>query len=116
DSRANELGDIFKNKVAGQGIEGANETIGKTEEQIKSLRAEADSLHMSWDADTREELNKGALALENNVKATQQNIKWTDELSQKTAQNKDVTFQWLQAETDAGTVFKNNEEEHTSTN
>jgi TP901 family phage tail tape measure protein len=114
DSRANELGDIFKNKVAGQGIEGANETIGKTEEQIKSLRAEADSLHMPWDADTREELNKGALALENNVKATQQNIKWTDELSQKTAQNKDVTFQWLQAQTNAGTVFNSTEEAYTA--
>jgi len=112
--RADELGDIFKNKVAGEGIEDANKTIGKTEEQIASLRAEADSLHMPWDADTREELNMGANALANAAKATKENIKWADELSQKTGQNKDVTFQWLQAQTNAGTVFRTSEEAYTA--
>jgi TP901 family phage tail tape measure protein len=103
--RANELGDIFANKVAGEGIDAANQTIATTTDQIKGLRDEADSLHMPWDADKREELNIGANVLEDHVKATQKDIDASAELAKQTGQNRDVVFQWLSAQRNAGVVF-----------
>jgi TP901 family phage tail tape measure protein len=99
------LGDTFANKVAGGGIEDANKTIGKTTEQIRQLREEADNVHAPWDLDYRQELYAGADALEAHVRASQQDIEMSRQLATQTGESTDKVFQWLSSERNAGRTY-----------
>lgn len=102
---ADALGDVFANKVAGEGIQAANETIGKTVEQIANLRNEAEQTKAPWDSDYREELYKGARALEDHVRATQADIGLSRTLANATGENADKIFQWLSNQRNANKTF-----------
>ena len=101
--KASEIGDIFSNNVAQGNIENAQQEIEKAKQQIDALKADADS---TWNPFTKQADADLAVELGKRIQATQQNLKWVDELSQKTDQNKEVTFQWLSAQSNAGVVFK----------
>lgn len=102
---ADALGDVFANKVAGEGIEAANQTIGKTADQIANLRQQAEQITAPWDADYREELYKGAEALETHVRATQADIGLSRTLANATGENADKIFQWLSNQRNANRTF-----------
>jgi TP901 family phage tail tape measure protein len=91
---AESLGDIFANNVAGGGIQNAQDEIEKTKKQIDELKADADG---TWNPFTKQADADAAVALGKRIAQTQQNLSWVDELSKRTDQNKEVTFQWLQA-------------------
>lgn len=107
---ANALGDIFGNKVASGGIADANDTLAKTDAQIKELTDDVANSHAPWDADYRAEIEKGIDALKSHADATRHDIDMAKQLGAANAGvNVDNLFQWLSNERNAGRTYDTNE-------
>lgn len=107
---ADALGDTFSNKIAKGGIKDANDTIAKTQAQIKDLSDDVENSHAPWDADYRAEIQKGIETLNAHVAATQADIDMAQRLSAQTGESGDKLLQWISNERNANRTYKTSEE------